>query len=146
MPAKGIERVKSNLKKELNKCAKERTGDAVYAILFQGSEASKLLTPIDVGTLVASLYAPRISFEDGRVVGTVGYTAAYAKAVHEAPGKLKGLPRANFGKTAAGVKFGGGTGNGRYWDPDAEPKFLEKGFEMIRSAIPRILKEYQGAD
>lgn len=142
MAAKGIKQVKTAISREISDIAKVKTVDAIYAILFQGSEASKLMTPIDTSTLVNSLYAPRIQALPGKVRGTVGYTAKYAKAVHDAPGKLKGLPRADFGKTRAGVAFGGGTGKGTYWSPNAEPRFLEKGFEKIKPSIPKILKEY----
>lgn len=141
MPTKGFEQVKSNLRKTFNDVADKQV-DVVFAILFQGSEISKLMTPMDVGTLVNSLYAPRVISMSGKVTGTVGYTAMYAKAVHDAPGTLKGLPRKDFGKTRNGQTFGGGTGKGNYWDPTGEPKFLYKGFEQIKPSIPRIQKEY----
>lgn len=142
MSIKGVEQVKRGIRVAVDEAATSKTEGAIFTILFQGSEMSKLMTPIDTSNLVNSLYAPRITATPGGYTGAVGYTAAYARAVHEAPGKLKGLPRADFGKTRAGVAFGGGKKVGRYWDPNAEPGFLRKAFEQLRPAIPAILKEH----
>lgn len=109
---------------------------AVYNVLQAGAAYSDMLTPVDTSNLINSRYAPQIQRSDGKVSGTVGYTAEYAAAVHNMSGKLKGQPREAFGKAG----FGGGTGNGTYWSPDAEPKFLEKGFEMVKPEIPAILR------
>ena len=61
----------------------------------------------------------------------VGYTAAYALYVHEAPGVLKGKLR--------GAKRGSkrGTYRGRFWDPQgrAIPKFLEKPFREMHDEL-----------
>ena len=140
MPVKGISKVRRNLKIEADKISGEKTDRALYAILSQGAALAAMKTPVDEGNLLRSQTAPNI--KDG--TGTIGYGASYAAAVHDAPGKLKGQPRAHFGETAAGVKFGGGTGNGTYWSPNAEPKFLEKGFEELKPAIPAILKAIYG--
>lgn len=127
MSVKGIERVKSNAGKFIIDAAGKKTEAAIYAVLSQGAAISQLMTPMDTGNLAASQYAPDINRKAGKVMGTVGYTADYAAYVHNAPGTLKGLPRAN--------------GNGNYWDPDAEPQFLTKGFEELKPSIPAILKE-----
>ena len=58
------------------------------------------------------------------------------------PGTLKGQPREHFGKTnnlsdfgpKQVIEFGGGTGKGKYWDPNAEPEFLRKAFEDPNNA------------
>ncbi len=66
--------------------------------------------------------------DGGKISVIVGYKAKYALNVHEMTKMtLKGKPRADFGKTKAGVSFGGGTGKGKYWDPQgkAQAKFLE---------------------
>lgn len=141
MAVKGLERVRKNLRAQAENIDKQRTDGAVYAILSQGAAMSQTMTPIDTTNLFNSQYAPQISHSNGKTKGRVGYTAHYAKAVHEAPGKLKGQPRADFGVTREGVTFGGGTGRGNYWDPNAEPGFLRKGFNQIKPAIPAILKE-----
>lgn len=144
MPARGIERVRRALQTKLDEIEGPRTEAAIYAVLQEGKGASDTMVPVDVGTLLASGTAPQVTQQKGKSVGRVGYAARYAMAVHEAPGKLKGQPRADFGTTRAGVGFGGGTGQGDYWDPNAEPQFLEKGFEEIKPAIPAILKRIYG--
>ena len=140
MPVKGIERVRRNLKVTVDRISGRATEDAVRDILTMGSAQAQYMTPQDTGNLAQSQYAPQIDVKNGKVSGQVGYTARYAEYVHNAPGKLKGQPRAHFGKTRAGVEFGGGTQRGDYWDPNAEPEFLTKGFEEIKPAIPAILK------
>lgn len=145
MPAKGIERVRANFQRLREEISDERTDRAVYAILSQGAAVAATMTPVDTGTLINSHFVEIKTDSSGTVKGRSGYTASYAAAVHEAPGVLKGLPRADFGSTRAGVAFGGGTGQGNYWDPSGEPGFLRKGFEEIKPAIPRILKEAYGS-
>ena len=83
------------------------------------------MTPVNTGTLINSHFVD-ISTMPTKVIGITGYTASYAGAVHDAPGKLKGVPRPG--------------GNGQYWDPNAGPQFLAKGFEEIKPSIPAILK------
>lgn len=144
MPVKGIERVKRGFRIAVKEIGEGKTERAVYETLSQGSAMAAQMTPIDSSNLVNSQYAPQIDVKEGKVSGSVGYTASYAAAVHEASGKLKGKPRADFGTTRAGVGFGGGTGNGNYWDPNAEPEFLSKGFDQIKGAVPAILKRIYG--
>lgn len=107
------------------------------ALVLGGSEAAAL-TPIDTSVLINSQFK-RVEEDGGKIVGTVGYTAEYALAVHEMSGKLKGLPRADFGRTAGGKSFGGGTGQGVYWGPSGEPQFLRKGFENAEPNITAVL-------
>ena len=127
MSVRGIPQVKRKLSATLENVAGGRTNAAIYAILSQGAALSDTMTPVDTGTLVNSRFQPRIERRASSTVGEVGYTARYAAAVHAAPGKLKGLPR---------------PGNrGDHWDPDGEPKFLEKGFEALKPSIPAILRE-----
>lgn len=141
MKVKGVQRVRKGFTELLENISGPRTHSAIYAVLWQGSELAATMTPIDTSNLVNSRYAPRIKRGERGMVGEVGYTAHYAAAVHNAPGTLKGLPRAHFGKTRAGQEFGGGTLNGNYWDPDAEPRFLEKGFDELRPSVMRIIRE-----
>ena len=67
----------------------------------------------------------------------LGYTAAYAAAVHDAKGTLKGT---NTPRSASDPS------RGNVWDPDAEPGFLRKAFEDsdarrdIDSIIERHMK------
>lgn len=97
-------------------------------------EEAQALTPVDNGDLMNSAHT------DTTVTGTriktrVLYTAKYAAWVHEMPMRLRGQPRANFGRTRGGLSFGGGTGKGNYWD-GGENKFLQK---AISRNIPEIL-------
>lgn len=146
MPARNISRVKLNLKNKIEEISKERTERAIYAIVTQGSTVASLLTPVDTANLINSKFVTILPGGTGaKMTGRAGYSAEYAKWVHDAPGTLKGQPRAHFGKTREGVAFGGGTEKGTYWSPNAEPKFLEKGFEQIKPHIPAILKAVYGS-
>lgn len=144
MPVRNIQRVKLNLKQAINDIEGKKTQGAIRAVLTQGQTMANSMVPMDTGTLLNSSFVMFLAPNHGRV----GYAAEYAKWVHDAPGKLKGQPRAHFGRTAnhssAGpqrpVAFGGGTGKGNYWDPNAEPQFLVKGFEQIMGSVPAILR------
>lgn len=136
MPVKGIERVKRNMRTTFKVIAEDKTHDALYAVLLQGSLLSATITPQDTGTLVNSLYKPVVKGASGQV----GYMVNYAQWVHEMPGTLRGKPRADFGRTRSGTGFGGGTGRGNYWSPNGEPHFLNVAFDKLKPSIPAILK------
>lgn len=148
MTVKGIERVKAGFAEIAADIDGNKTDAAVYAILSEGAAISQTMVPIDSSNLANSQYAPEIQHKKGKTTGYTGYTAEYAGWVHEMPGTLKGLPRAHFGKTgnqsAFGpqqvVEFGGGSLTGNYWDPDAEPQWLTKGFNELAPQIPAILE------
>ena len=107
------------------------------------SDQAALKTPVDTSTLINSRYVVVTDYL-GLIETKVGYSANYARAVHDMPGTLMGQPRADFGSTADGVAFGGGTGKGRYWDPNAEPKFLEIGKRMaIKEDLPGIIARFK---
>lgn len=127
--------VRSNLKKMIEEIRGPMSEKTITTALIVGGMAADHLTPMDTGHLLQSRYR-EITKTSAGWIGRYGYTAAYAAAVHGMPGKLKGQPRAHFGKTRAGQEFGGGTGKGNYWDPNAEPEFLTKGFE--RDGIDKI--------
>lgn len=90
------------------------------------------MTPIDTGNLVGSQFR-RVQTSGTKVTGIMGYTAAYAAAVHDRPGTLLGTntPRSKSDPS-----------RGNVWDPDAEPEFLRKAFEDsdARAAIDAIVK------
>jgi len=150
MPIRNANIVKIKLRQKLDDVAKTKTQAAIYAVLSQGQAMAALMVPIDTSFLLNSAFGP-VMVGDGH--GRVGYAAEYAKWVHDAPGKLKGQPRADFGRTSnhsdAGPKvpkaFGGGTGVGTYWSPAGEPQFLAKGFAQITPHIPAILKAVYGS-
>lgn len=131
MAVKGAKRIINNYRLKVKEISEERTQQAVGAVLRAGSVAVQQFVPMDTGHLLQSQYAPQVITHTGKTVGHVGFTAEYALWVHEMPGKLKGQPRADFGTTRAGEDFGGGSGRGYYWDPDAEPQFMVKGFDQI---------------
>ena len=130
MPVKGIERVKRNYRVTVARIHGQVTERTVYEILSQGGAMAAQMTPIDTSNLVNSQYAPQIDVAQGKVTGNIGYTAEYAAAVHDAPGKLRGRPRDP-----------NDPGRGDFWDRNAEPRFLEKGFEEIKPSIPAILRK-----
>lgn len=140
MPVRGIKEAVRDTDMLIDSIASIRAERAVTVALSIGGAYATMLTPIDTSNLANSQYR-RVNINGKVVVGVVGYTARYALWVHEAPGKLKGQPRAHFGKTAEGKEFGGGTGNGNYWDPKAEPQFLRKGFENNRARIDAAVRK-----
>lgn len=83
------------------------------ALILGASEAS-VMTPIDTSTLLNSQYR-RVETEGTKVVGTVGYTAAYAEPVHN-PGNVQNFRR-----------------------PSAEKEFLAKGFENAEPNIRAVI-------
>lgn len=123
---KAIQKRMSQLVGELKGPVTERTLTA--AMLVAQSEAA-LLTPVDTSTLINSAGRFVRATQNG-AIGTIYYTADYAAYVHEASGSMKGQPRTN--------------GNGVYWAPNGEPKFLEKGVENAIPEMRRIvLKGYR---
>lgn len=100
---------------------------------------------------------------NNKVSVIVGYTAKYALYVHEAPMKLKGLPRGagmtrdkrgvvRFSKKMLTTGVVGGGGKGFYWDPQgvAQSKFLEapfrKNLSKMKSMILRQAKSTRSLD
>lgn len=137
---RGIGQAKANLDKLINDVQGRKVVRAIQSALIIGSSQAALYTPIDTSTLLNSQFR-EMDANGTRVTGRVGYSAAYAAYVHDMPGKLKGQPRAHFGKTREGTEFGGGTGKGNYWDPHGEPQFLKKGFDEERDAITAVIKK-----
>lgn len=133
--------VRKNLKALTDRIVGPMLEKSVTQAMIVGGMYADLLTPIDTGHLLRSRFREVKPATNGWI-GQYGYTAAYASAVHSMSGKLKGKPRGDFGKTKDGQSFGGGTGVGNYWDPNAEPEFLVKGFERDGlQAIRMILKK-----
>lgn len=141
MPVSGGDSVRKRIKSAIHEIRTIKTASTLNAVLITGSSNAALLTPNDTGNLINSQYIDMQETSDG-MKGAVGYTAKYAAWVHEMPMTLKGKERADFGKTSSGVSFGGGSGRGRYWEPNKENYFLKKGFERDGlSEIQRIIKE-----
>lgn len=107
-----------------------KTARAMTAAIVRGASELPALTPVDTSNLLNSQYRNVSKRPAGGVVGTVGFTAEYAAAVHAASGKLKGLPRPKRDGKAQGV----------FWGPnDGRPKFLALAFERAQPDINAIL-------
>lgn len=83
------------------------------ALVLGAAEAS-VMTPVDTSTLLNSQYRD-VRKEGDAIVGTVGYTAAYALAVHD-PANPQKFRRAT-----------------------AEKEFLKQGFESAEPNIRAVL-------
>ena len=83
------------------------------ALILGASEAASM-TPIDTSVLINSQFR-NIDAQAGRIVGTVGYTAEYALAVHD-PANPQNFRRAS-----------------------AEKEFLKKGFEQAEPNIRAVI-------
>lgn len=84
------------------------------ALILGASEAA-VMTPIDTSTLINSQFRD-VQSDGDRIVGTVGYTAAYAQPVHD-PDHPQNFRRAS-----------------------AEKEFLRKGFENAEPNIRAVIK------
>lgn len=132
MPVKGLKEVRQQLRKELANISGTLTERTLLEVLMTASGFAATMTPIDTGNLVGSQFR-RVQTSGTKVTGIMGYTAAYAAAVHDRPGTLLGTntPRSKSDPS-----------RGNVWDPDAEPEFLRKAFEDsdARAAIDAIVK------
>jgi hypothetical protein len=148
MKVKGVGQVVRKLNKFIDDTQGKKAARATYAALSVVGVDAAAITPVDTSTLINSQFKD-MDISSGGVVGRLGYTAEYAEAVHNASGKLKGQPRADFGMTSnrssVGPQkpkaFGGGTGKGNYWDPHGEPQFLVKALEKNKDTIKDIYKK-----
>lgn len=108
-------RITNSMPKFISNVQKQGARGMTQALILGASEASAL-TPIDTSTLLNSQFRS-IALDGTRVVGTVGYTAAYALAVHD-PDNAQHFRRES-----------------------AEKEFLRKGFEH---AAPNIFAVIAG--
>ena len=92
----------------------QRAARGMTQALILGASEASALTPIDTSTLLNSQF--RDVRPDGmKIVGTVGYTAAYALPVHD-PDRPQNFRRAS-----------------------AEKEFLRKGFERAEPNIRAVI-------
>lgn len=98
----------------IGKTQKRAAGGVLKALILGGSEAS-VLTPIATGNLINSRYN-KVEQDGTRIVGTTGYTAAYALPVHD-PDNAQTFRR-----------------------PSAEKEFLKHGFERAEPNIRAVIK------
>ena len=120
----GLERVLENINREIDKKQKQHAAGLWAAgLLVQGRSQKRV--PVEHGPLRASAYTRK----EGQTAVVVGYSAAYALAVHEnLEQKLKGKPRPS--------------GLGQYWGPSGEPKFLERPFRESKKDILETIASY----
>lgn len=107
-------RVENRLPQFIGRKQRQAARGMTQALVLGASEAS-VLTPIDTSTLLNSQYR-HVRSEGGRVVGTVGYTAEYAAAVHD-PDNPQTFRR-----------------------PSAEKEFLKHGMERAEPNIRAVLR------
>jgi hypothetical protein len=107
-----------------------KAGRVVYAALTVGASEAAALTPQHTSNLINSRFS-ELELQGAKIMGRTGYTAEYAKWVHEAKGTLVG--------TSTPRPMENGIAQGNYWDPRGEPKFLEKGFDNAKPAIDRMI-------
>ncbi len=140
MAIRGVDKVRENLKRTFTEITGPMSEKAVTAALSVGAKYSDMMTPIDTSFLVNSRYRVVVKNADGWT-GRYGYMANYAAAVHNSPGTLKGQPRSSvaaFNTKTGATGFASDSGN--FWDPDGEPKFLEKGFEENAKEVAEAFK------
>ena len=95
----------------------QKAARGVTQALILGASEASVMTPIDTSTLLNSQFR-NVTKEGSKIVGTVGYTAEYARYVHDPNVKQK------FRRSTA------------------EKEFLRKGFE---ESEPNILAVITGA-
>jgi len=91
-----------------------RSERGMTQVLILGASEASMMTPIDTSTLINSQFR-KVEREGKKVVGTCGYTAEYAAAVHD-PDNPQNFRRAS-----------------------AEKSFLKKGFEQAEPNIRAVL-------
>lgn len=106
-------KVTNNLPRFVSKLERNAARGMTQALVLGASEAS-VLTPIDTSTLLNSQFR-NVEKQGSRIVGTAGYTANYALAVHD-PDNPQNFRR-----------------------PTAEKEFLRKGFERAEPNIRAVL-------
>lgn len=107
-------RVTNNLPQFVS-ATERKAARAMTQMLVLGASEASVLTPIDTSNLLNSQYR-QVQSARGGVVGTVGYTAEYALAVHDPDNKQ------NFRR------------------PSAMKEFLRIGFERAEPNIWAVLK------
>lgn len=124
----GLNQVLQNLNREV-KAIENRTQAGLMKAGLLVRRESQLKVPVNFGFLKASAYTESVSGMGSRLGVVIGYTSSYAPFVHEASGKLRGLPRPK--------------GRGRFWDPQgkAEPQFLKNALTENADRILKIIAD-----
>ena len=106
-------RITNRLPQFLSAVEQKAARGVTQALILGASEAS-VMTPVDTSTLLNSQFRS-VTKDGSRIVGTVGYTAGYAKYVHDPNVKQ------NFRRSTA------------------EKEFLKKGFEQAEPNIRAVI-------
>ena len=106
-------RMTNRLPQFLSAVEQKAARGVTQALILGASEAS-VMTPVDTSTLLNSQFR-NVTKEGSKIVGTVGYTAEYAKYVHDPNVKQK------FRRSTA------------------EKEFLKKGFEEAEPNIRAVI-------
>lgn len=106
-------RITNNLPQFVGRVQVKAARSMTQALILGASEAASM-TPIDTSVLINSQFR-NIDAQAGRIVGTVGYTAEYALAVHD-PANPQKFVRAG-----------------------AEKEFLKKGFKQAEPNIRAVI-------
>ena len=106
-------RMTNRLPQFLSAVEQKAARGVTQALILGASEAS-VMTPVDTSTLLNSQFR-NVAKEGSRIVGTVGYTAKYAKYVHDPNVKQ------------------------RFRRSTAEKEFLKKGFEEAEPNIRAVI-------
>ena len=108
-----LARITNNLPQFLSAVEQKAARGVTQALILGASEAS-VMTPIDTSTLLNSQFRS-VTKDGSKIVGTVGYTAEYARYAHDPNVKQ------NFRRSTA------------------EKEFLRKGFEEAEPNIRAVI-------
>ena len=127
----GIDKVNRNIKTITRRLGGPMTEKFITEFIIVVAGYSASMTPIATGTLINSQFRRIYATPLGKA-GEVGYGAAYAAAVHDAPGALLGTDTDRYPKRL-----------GKVWGPNAEPEFLTKALQMaIDNDLQTLLKRH----
>lgn len=126
----GLDNVLRNLNREVRKIKGKTKKGIIKATLLVKREAMKI-TPVDTGNLVNSAFS-NVMVKGKDIVGTIGYTAAYAAAVHEM------IESKSIKGPGGMVEFQRGV---TFQKPGAQAKFLETPLKKNAKKILRIIKK-----
>ena len=101
-------------------------------IAVQGYAA--FYTPQDTNALINSQYRQITENDQSRTVGRIGYTQSYAAFLHGGNGYMPTWKPAPPGTRTSGGRVK------TNWNPDAVPRFLERGADDARDDIMTILR------
>lgn len=121
MPVKNANHVKANLRKAVAKIDRKAV-QFVQAVVNDAGILSKTKAPLAYGLLVNSQSQ---DFMKGNTSysGVLSYNTLYAGALNNPKTKWMPRPPAKYGNAKKGIA------PATAWNPDAEPRFLEYGFE-----------------